>query len=294
MKKSPGKSNGRDGHWVLNFIDGESGTQFNSSGETSNTRSSESLDRHPEFFFDNTLVAIQVEKTLFNVHKYQLVKSEVFSDMFGMPKPEGDQSEEGSSPDHPIELKGVSAADFTALLRVLYASHFSSNPPAPEASLIIPAFRLSNMFNFSRLRTFLLPLAEENLNDVDKIVFAREFDIKEWLVPAHVRLCQRETPLSAKEASKLGVESVLMLWHIREQHRGSSRNSLVVGSYYCRMCLGYVGTSSSRACAGCSRDTNLRYDGHDTMAQYNTVTVDNTTAEAEVKRWIENGPSVTD
>ncbi|EUC54513.1 BTB/POZ domain protein, partial [Rhizoctonia solani AG-3 Rhs1AP] len=157
----------------------------NTSAETSNNRSSEPLERHPEFFFDNTLVAIQVEKTLFNVHKYQLVKSEVFSDMFGIPKPEGDQPEEGSSPENPIELKGVSAADFTALLRVLYASYFSSNPPAPEASLIVPAFRLANMFNFSQLRAFLLPFAEENLDDVDMIVFAREFDIKEWLVPAH-------------------------------------------------------------------------------------------------------------
>ncbi|EUC54201.1 BTB/POZ domain protein [Rhizoctonia solani AG-3 Rhs1AP] len=265
------------------------------SAETSNNRSSEPLERHPEFFFDNTLVAIQVEKTLFNVHKYQLVKSEVFSDMFGVPKPEGDQPEEGSSPENPIELKGVSAADFTALLRVLYASHFSSNPPVPEASLIVPAFRLANMFNFSQLRTFLLPLAEENLDDVDKIVFAREFDIKEWLVPAHVRLCHREAPLNAKEASKLGIDSVLMLWHIREQYRGPAQKSLSVGSYYCNGCSGYSGISPGQICAECKRHNAwVRYDGSGTMAQKNIITGDNLVIEAQVKRWIEDGPSVRD
>ncbi|KAG8739299.1 hypothetical protein FRC11_000775, partial [Ceratobasidium sp. 423] len=77
--------------------------------------------RHPEFFFDNTLVAIQVENTLFNVHKYQLTKSEVFSDMFKTPKVEDNEPEAGSSPEHPIIIKDIAASDFAALLKVLYA-----------------------------------------------------------------------------------------------------------------------------------------------------------------------------
>ncbi|CAE6424785.1 unnamed protein product [Rhizoctonia solani] len=154
--------------------------------EIPSTQPSEPIIRHSEFCFDNTLIAIQIENTLFNVHKYQLIKSEVFSDMFKLPKPEDDEPEEGSSLEHPIVIDGVAASDFTALLRVLYASHFSSHQPAPEAPLIIPAFRLANMFDFSELREYLLPLAEKSLGDVDRIVFAREFDIKEWLVPAHL------------------------------------------------------------------------------------------------------------
>ncbi|KAG8695798.1 hypothetical protein FRC11_001208, partial [Ceratobasidium sp. 423] len=115
---------------------------------------------------------------LFNVHKYQLMKSEVFSDMFKMPRAEGDGPEEGSSPEHPIVMKGIVASDFAALLKVLYASLFSSNQPVSDAPLIIPAFRLANMLNFSELRAHLLPLAEKSLDDIDKIVFAREFDIQ--------------------------------------------------------------------------------------------------------------------
>ncbi|KDN37622.1 hypothetical protein RSAG8_10027, partial [Rhizoctonia solani AG-8 WAC10335] len=118
--------------------------------EPSTDEAPQTVIQHPEFFFDNTLIAIQIENTMFNVHKYQLAKSEVFSDMFKLPKPEGDEPEEGSSPKHPIVIEGVSASDFAALLRVLYASHFSSNQPAPEAPLIIPAFRLANSVELFR------------------------------------------------------------------------------------------------------------------------------------------------
>jgi hypothetical protein len=58
----------------------------------------------------------------FKVHKYQLIKSETFSDMFSVakqPNVEGD-SVQGSSTDNPIKLAGVSAADFECLLTVLY------------------------------------------------------------------------------------------------------------------------------------------------------------------------------
>ncbi|KAG8723073.1 hypothetical protein FRC11_002565, partial [Ceratobasidium sp. 423] len=134
---------------------------------------------HPKFCFDNTLVAIQVENTIFNVHKYQLLKSETFSDMFKVPKAKDGEPEEGSSLEHPIKMEGVKASDFEALLEVLYASHFSTHQPEPEASLIIPAFQLANMWNFSDLRAFLLPLAEKHLSDIDKILFAREFNIKD-------------------------------------------------------------------------------------------------------------------
>ncbi|CAE6527475.1 unnamed protein product, partial [Rhizoctonia solani] len=211
---NPVTSTNRTSHWVLNFIDETSGIQpgnSRGSNETSSSPTPKIIKQHPTFFFDNILVAIQIEDTMFNVHRYQLAKSEVFSDMFKASKHEGNGPDEGSSPEHPIVLKGVAASDFAALLTVLYASQFSTDQAAPKAALIVPAFRLANMFNFSELRSYLLPLAEQNLGDVDKIVFAREFDIKEWLAPAHIRLCQREELLNSEEARKLGAERVLII-----------------------------------------------------------------------------------
>ncbi|KAG8683360.1 hypothetical protein FRC11_013652, partial [Ceratobasidium sp. 423] len=242
----------------------------------------------------------KVENILFNVHKYQLAKSEVFSDMFTVPKPEGNGPAEGSSPEHPIVIQGVSASDFASLLRVLYASHFSSNQPAPEALLIVPAFRLANVFNFLELQAFLLPLAEENLNDVDKIVFAREFDIKEWVAPAHIRLCQRENPLNAEEARKLGVESVLILWRMREQYRSRASSSPFTANHnYCYACAGMTYTGGGYTCTGCSGSygsANLRYNGPGRLAQGSTsaATNNNTAIEAGVKKWVEDGCTVKD
>ncbi|CAE6471254.1 unnamed protein product [Rhizoctonia solani] len=204
--------------------------------------------------------------------------------MFKMPKPEGDGAEEGSSPEHPIIINGVSASDFTALLTVLYAGQFSSNQPTLNAPLIIPAFRLANMFNFSELRAYLLPLAEENLDDVDKIVFAREFDIKEWLAPAHIHLCQRDDHLSAEEARKLEVDSVLMISRMRERHRTRS-SAAIANNVYCHKCCGwqYYG-HSGYTCQHCNTNPvghYLRYSGPGTM-EVKTTTNDSA-LEIEVR-----------
>ncbi|KAF8598502.1 hypothetical protein BDV93DRAFT_561213 [Ceratobasidium sp. AG-I] len=176
--------------------------------------------RHSKFYFDNTLIVILIEDTLFNVHRYQLMKSETFSDMFKIASESEQESGEGSSPENPIVMSGVKASDFEALLTVLYATRFSTYHPDPDASLIIPAFRLANMWNFADLRTYLLPLAEKVLGDIDKIVFAREFDVKDWLAPAHTRICQRTEALTSEEAKKLGIESLLLILRIREVRSG--------------------------------------------------------------------------
>ncbi|KAG8744333.1 hypothetical protein FRC10_010313 [Ceratobasidium sp. 414] len=183
------------------------------------------VNRHPKFFFDNTLIAIRIENTLFNVHKYQLMKSTMFAGMFAIAG-ESDYeqtTQEGSSPDNPIVMKGVSPADFECLMTILYASHFSAHQPEPEASLIIPAFRLASMWNFSELCAYLMPLAERVLSDVDKVAFAREFNFNDWLVPAHVRLCLRQGKITTEESGKLGLDSTLFICRFRVLQKASNQ-----------------------------------------------------------------------
>ncbi|CAE6436045.1 unnamed protein product, partial [Rhizoctonia solani] len=216
------------------------------------------IKRHPEFFFQDALIAIQIENTLFNVHKYQLVKSEVFSDMFNLPKVDGDESKEGFSPEHPIVMEGVTASDFEALLKVLYTSPTSGNQVIP-GPIVIPAFRLANMWNFAELRAYLLPFAERGLSEADKIVFARQFDIKEWLAPAHTRLCQREDHLTTEEARKLGVDSVLFISRMREKYRNPPSDwPFTANNYYCDGCTGlnYVEKGYNFVCIGCGNFGN--------------------------------------
>ncbi|CAE7064160.1 unnamed protein product [Rhizoctonia solani] len=277
------------------FIGNAAGTKPDASGETSSTESSDKIERHPEFFFDNTLIAIQVEKMLFNVHKYLLVKSEVFSNMFNELKAGSDEPKPGSSPDDPIVIYGAVASDFAALLKILYANHFASSKPTPDESLIIPAFRLANLLSFKELRMFLLPHAEDNLGDVDKIVFAREFDIKDWLAPAHIHLCQRSSPLSTDEARKLGVDSVLLIWRMREQHLNrpsGSPSTFITNQNYCYSCAGLTYTGQANTCNKCSNSYGygyLRCDGAGRVVTTSSTTTDNTAIEAGVRKWVEAG-----
>lgn len=229
------------------------------SESTSTRKEPATVTNHPSFFYDDRLIVIQTENVRFNVHKYQLMKSDIFNSLFVATEKAGTEGNpvEGSSIDNPIKLEGISASDFERLLTVLYASHFSAHHPEPEASLIVPAFRLANILKFPDLRAYLLPLTEKVLGDVDKIVLAREFDIKDWIAPAHLSLCQHSAPLTNDEATKLGIHSLLMISLLREEFPPSKPGSTATPSCSgprCSGCRGYHASGSH--CVGCSTRSN--------------------------------------
>ncbi|KAG8771316.1 hypothetical protein FRC12_003691 [Ceratobasidium sp. 428] len=181
--------------------------------------------KHSKFYLDDCLITIQVEDTLFNVHKSQLLKSEAFQDMFSLGVATSNNnsikhtvSGEGSE-SNPIKLSGIRADDFEKLMTVLYTFHHSNNKPTENGSLLLPALHLANMWNFKELRESLIPLTEKTLSDVDKIFYAREFGVNEWLASAHVQLCMRNTPLTKEEAERIGFNSLLIISHLREKAR---------------------------------------------------------------------------
>ena len=72
----------------------------------------------------------QVEEMIFEVPRNRFTdNSEVFADMFRLPQvADGSNAAdvEGRNKDHPIFLEGYQAADFAALLKVLYPSYVKS------------------------------------------------------------------------------------------------------------------------------------------------------------------------
>ncbi|KAF8598506.1 hypothetical protein BDV93DRAFT_498621 [Ceratobasidium sp. AG-I] len=189
---------------------------------------------------------------------------------------EGKQdNEEGSSPENPIIMSEVAASDFEALLTILYASRFSTSEPDPDASVIVPAFRLANMWNFIELRSSLLPLAEKALGDIDKILFGRQFNVEQWLEPAHTNLCQRPEPLTTDEAMKLGIHSVLLISHMREEFHPAKVAS---GLTSCGSCLGY-NLNSNRWCSDCSCHS----------IQLIAKPISHNKVQEKVKKWVKNG-----
>ncbi|KAL5633899.1 hypothetical protein ACGC1H_005927 [Rhizoctonia solani] len=177
-----------------------------------------------KFFFDDSMIYIEIENVQFKVHKSELIKSETFADMFVVADSSnnGDGTMEGASTDHPIKLEGVSASDFECLLTFLYEWRFKGKQANRDLSLLLPAFRLAHMWNFTELRATLLPMLERSLNDVDKIVYAREFGIEGWITPAYIKLYRREEPLSTEEAEKIGFTSAMLIFRLREERYSAS------------------------------------------------------------------------
>ncbi|KEP50070.1 BTB/POZ domain protein [Rhizoctonia solani 123E] len=186
--------------------------------------------RDSKFFFEDSMVVIQIEDVRFKVHKSILMESEVFSDMFTVAEDvgRGGKNIEGSSADYPIKLEGVNASDFECLLELLYEKHYTPQHPELDIPLALSAFRLAHMWNFTELRACLLPHLDGNLDDVDKIVYAREFDIKEWIIPAYIKLCHRTKPLNSEEAEKIGLKGAMLVFRLRESYISAG----------CQYCLG--------------------------------------------------------
>ncbi|KAG8683649.1 hypothetical protein FRC11_013257 [Ceratobasidium sp. 423] len=164
-------------------------------------------------------VSRNIENVQFKVHKSKLIKSETFADMFTVA--EGSNTDgkitEGSSTDHPIKLEGLGTSDFECLLTFLYEGHYTRKRPKLELPLIFPAFRLAHMWNFAELRAYLLPFLQRSLDDVDKIVYAREFGIEGWTTPAYIKLRRRTNPLSTEEAEKIGFKCAMLIFRLREE-----------------------------------------------------------------------------
>ncbi|CAE6448705.1 unnamed protein product [Rhizoctonia solani] len=180
--------------------------------------------RRSKFFFEDSMVVIQIGDVQFRVHKSKLMESETFTDMFTVAK--GSHSNfnasekliEGLSAEHPIKLEGVSASDFECLLTLLYERHYTAQHPKLDASLVVPAFRLAHMWNFKELAGYLLPYMKSGLDDVDKIVYAHEFGLKEWIIPAYISLYRRTEPLSSAEAEKIGFKGAMLVFRLREEN----------------------------------------------------------------------------
>ncbi|KDN37643.1 hypothetical protein RSAG8_10048, partial [Rhizoctonia solani AG-8 WAC10335] len=239
--------------------------------------------RDPTFYLDGTLIYIQIEDILFNVHKSKLLDSKAFARWFKVQNSEQEEERsEGLTPDNPIVMQGIAVSDLEALLKVLCAPQFADNRTSPDATLITSAFRMADLWQFPVLRGFLLSLADRTLGDADRITFAKEFGLKEWLLAPHVKLCQRDQQLTLEEAKKIGIDSLLVINNLREEFPPRKLSSDRVRS----SCSGmeqrdpynysYSYSSSRAHCSSCY----TKYPWPATDAVGSTI-------ETRIKDWIE-------
>ncbi|KAH7338084.1 hypothetical protein B0J17DRAFT_598442 [Rhizoctonia solani] len=154
---------------------------------------------------------------------------------------------------------------------------------------------VGKLWGFSDLCDCLLPLVEKALCDIDKIILARELGIENWLSPAHIRLCQRREQLTAEEARKLGIDSVLLITRMREQNVSKDKRRLSAG-YYCASCSGFSSSGGSSnpynsvTCKGCQASVYsfVHYNGGGAIMT-DPGTRNSAFLEAEVKKWVQGG-----
>lgn len=72
--------------------------------------------------------------------------------------------------------------------------------------------------NVRELKTLEQPGALSSFTPVERIQWARQYDVDRWLKPAYIDLCLRSMHLEAKDVEAIGLETVLLVAKARERY----------------------------------------------------------------------------
>jgi hypothetical protein len=183
------------------------------------------------------VVIDQVEDCLFRVHRYHLDReSQIF------PKSTGPK-------DDPVELPGVTRAEFESLLNFFYDGCVPYKKPSVSlAHLLCVVPRMHNETTRPLLFwTLLLSIATRFemvhvrsraiteidifnpwIDPVDQVVLAVRHNVPKWLPQAYTAICQRADPIEIEDARKLGLETTVLLAKSRETVRNTSKSHVHV------------------------------------------------------------------
>lgn len=174
-----------------------------------------SPSRSLDYYWDT--IVLQVEDILFRIPKYQLMgKSEIFDAMLSLPQ--GSNKPEGSSDDVPIKLENISKFDFEQLLQVLYPKD-TVKPPELSIDSWISILRLSSLWRMGDMRSNAIEHLTPRLGSVSpisRILLGRKHSVAHWITSGYSDLAKREDAVSLEEAGKVGLETALLIQHVRE------------------------------------------------------------------------------
>ncbi|EMD39797.1 hypothetical protein CERSUDRAFT_103745 [Gelatoporia subvermispora B] len=132
-------------------------------------QSSQQIDtvRDDTYYLPDGSCILQVENTLFNVHRTILSKdASSFSAMFDMPEHPAHQVE-GKSDENPIVLTGDSVQEFKNFLWVLYAlphELVQISTIHTDISRLIDIARVSNKYSYKSVETWALDVLDDYIN----------------------------------------------------------------------------------------------------------------------------------
>ncbi|KAG9005578.1 hypothetical protein FRB94_001437 [Tulasnella sp. JGI-2019a] len=166
------------------------------------------VSRHPRWSKLNT-ASIQIEKTLYEIPLHLLMDSEYFKERL---------VEKG---DGLIVIGDISVFEMDALLSILDARVVESNALTSLAYDHWAAIlRLASLWHFSVVRSLAMEKFNTHFLDRDpleRLELALRCQVKQWIHPIYVQLCERTESISADEAERLGVARFAAIIGIREK-----------------------------------------------------------------------------
>jgi len=166
---------------------------------------SASTPKHPRFWHADGNIAVRVENTDYNLHRYLFNRAGCFF-----------PGQFGSYPAHqPYELK-ESKTDFDRFLSVLYPADYSAHQcqTTEEWSSVLLLADKWHMYDIRRLAINQLAVCA---GPVDKIALGHRYNVTEWLGPAYMELTMRGEAITAAEGAKMGVDALVRLSALKDE-----------------------------------------------------------------------------
>lgn len=81
----------------------------------------------------------------------------------------------------------------------------------------ISVLKLSTMWEFQETRKLAIQTLSSGIDLTTKILLGKQYKVGEWLFAAYEGLAKRTEPISLDEAERLGLETAIRLYQIREE-----------------------------------------------------------------------------
>ncbi|KAJ2924443.1 hypothetical protein H1R20_g12648, partial [Candolleomyces eurysporus] len=205
-------------------------------------------------------VFFKVEDTIFQVPQHRFTEhSEVFADMFLLPQAGDAESVEGKDKEHPIRLESYKAADFKALVKLLYPLPAISDSYSLTKDEWVGVLNLSTRWHMRKMRDYAISnLSKMSLTSIEKVTLARDHEVAKWLKEGLNEIVNNKNGLKPDELKcHLGLETAFRLMWIQNQ---SLNGTPVQSGVVMLKALGCSEMSCASAmfkvpqnCIGCSR-----------------------------------------
>ncbi|KAI0002398.1 hypothetical protein BJV74DRAFT_815595 [Russula compacta] len=179
----------------------------------------ERIVRNNDYYLQGGDVVFRVENNLFRVHRYFFTRdSAFFRERLPHPPPPGEFTK-GSSDNNPFVLEDTFKVDFERLLWVFYNPKYSIYDGSVEEWSSI--LKLAHQWEFIEVKAFALRELEQlEMPALQKIILYHTHDInRNLLLEAYTALAVRDESITIEEGRQLGLETALMLAHVREVAR---------------------------------------------------------------------------